>query len=537
MKQNKSIDRRQFISRVAIGSGVLLAGLPALSAYGCSRPAGITSGYDPESFEADVEIDLTAAPDETQIFPGRKTEVWRYTARVRKGPASTVQNLPGTFTGPVFRFRKGDRVKIYFHNELPDKTVVHWHGLHVPQEADGHPRYVIGNGKTYVYAFEVMNRAGTYWFHPHPHGQTGPQVYRGLAGLFLITDDEEEALGLPAGNQEIPVVIQDRIFDNNNQLVYLRSRMDRMTGFLGNRILVNGQPDALLSLAPGTYRFRVLNGSNSRIYKLAWADGTPLTVIGTDGGLLEAPVRKQYIMLGPAERVDLWVDLADRKAGEQLTLKSLPFSGGSMSGMMGGGMMGGGMMGRGNRNSSNVPDNGDELTLLKIRIKTGMAKTGELPAKLSTIQRYDPAEAVNKNNPRAFHFTMQGMNPVINGRTFQMTKVARDEIVRLDTTEIWRLINDNTGMMGNMMQMPHPVHIHGLSFLVLNRTKPATGWDTIKEGFVDQGWKDTVLLMPGMKADVIMRFEDFPGLFLYHCHNLEHEDLGMMRNYLVQTKK
>jgi len=243
-------------------------------------------------------------------------------------------------------------------------------------------------------------------------------------------------------------------------------------------------------------------------------------------------VKKSYILLGPAERVDLFVDLSGKKPGNDLTLKSLPFNVGSM----GGGMMGGGMMGGRSGNNTSVPANGDELTILKVRIKAGTAKTTALPAKLATIREYDPTDAINKNNPRTFHFTMRGMNPVINGRTFQMTKVASDEIVRLDTTEIWRLVNDNGGMMGGMMQMPHPVHIHGLSFQILSRTRSSTGWDNIRDGFVDNGWKDTVLLMPGMQADVILRFEDYPGLFLYHCHNLEHEDLGMMRNYLIKTE-
>ncbi len=536
MKQNEhTLDRRAFLSRITLGSGMVLAGLPLLSFTGCKRQDIPVTHYDPENFQADIEIDLTAAPDETTILPGNKTRVWRYTAEVRKGPQSTVQNLSGTFTGPVFRFKKGDKVKIYFHNNLPEKSVVHWHGLHVPQEADGHPRFVIGTGKTYISAFQIMNRAGTYWFHPHPHGKTGPQVYRGLAGLFLITDDEEKALGLPSGEQDIPVVIQDRTFDRDNQLVYLRSRMDRMTGFLGQQILVNGKPNAAFDLAPGTYRFRVLNGSNSRIYKLAWDDGTPLTVIATDGGLLEKPVQKSYLLLGPAERVDLFVDLSQKKSGSEMTLKSLAFSGGSIGSMMGGGRMGGGMMEGSSRGSSSAPDNGDELTILKVRTGTGTAKATPLPGRLATIQRIPVGDAVNGNNPRTFRFSMQGMNPVINGRSFQMTKVAEDEIVQLDTTEVWRLVNENSGMMGGMMQMPHPVHIHGLSFQILNRTASSVGWNTIRDGFVDQGWKDTLLLMPRMKADVIMRFEDYPGLFLYHCHNLEHEDLGMMRNYLVKT--
>ena len=305
-----------------------------------------------------------------------------------------------------------------------------------------------------------------------------------------------------------------------------------MTGFLGDTITVNGKPNAALNLNAGTYRLRVLNGSNSRIYKLAFNDGTPLTAIATDGGLLAAPVQKRYIMLGPAERVDLWVDLSDRKPGDKIALKSLPFEGGSMGSMGGEGMMGGGMMG-GRSGSSSAPDNGDELTLLKINVKEGKGVAKALPEKLATLSLFTAGDAINRDNPRTFRFEMKGMNPTINGRTFKMTKVASDEVVKMNTTEMWRLVNDNTGMMGGMMQMPHPVHIHGLSYHIVNRTK-GKGWETIKDGFIDNGWKDTVTLFPGMTADVVMRFEDYPGLFLYHCHNLEHEDLGMMRNYLVK---
>jgi len=198
-------------------------------------------------------------------------------------------------------------------------------------------------------------------------------------------------------------------------------------------------------------------------------------------------------------------------------------------------MMGGGMMGMGrNRRGAAIPANGDELTLLRVRIDREEQETRSLPRQLSRIERFDLSDAVNRDDPRTFRFTMQGMKPVINGRSFQMTKVAKDEIVRLNTTEVWQLVNGGGGgMMGGMMQMPHPVHVHGLQFQIIERT-PSAGWASIKDGFIDNGWKDTVLLMPNMKAKILLRFEDYTGLFLYHCHNLEHEDLGMMRNYLVQ---
>jgi len=525
IKEIQRINRRKFLQSTVIGSAALLGGSSLLWSVRCE-------GNDQpvrSDFEPDIEIELTARPTKVSILPGQATRVWSYQAQLLNGPKDVVQNLDDTYLGPIFRLQRGQKVRVHFRNEINEKSIVHWHGLHVPEEADGHPRFVIKKGKTYIYEFEVKNRAGTYWFHPHPHGRTGPQVYNGLAGLFLVSDEEEHSLDLPTSDYDIPIVIQDRTFDHNNQLVYLNSNMDRMTGFLGQQILVNGKPDAELSVATRVYRFRVLNGSNSRIYKLAWDDGTPLTVIGTDGGLLESPVRKNYIMLGPAERVDLWVDLSSRKVGTELTLKSLSFSGANTGGMMGRGMMGMG------RSRGRVPANGDELILLKVRVEREEAETKQLPQRLSHIERFDPAEAVNRDNPRTFRFTMQHMNATINGRTFQMTKVAKDEIVKLNTTEIWELVNGGgggMGMMAGMMQMPHPVHVHGLQFRIIERT-PSAGWESIKDGFIDNGWKDTVLLMPGMRAKISLRFEDYTGLFLYHCHNLEHEDMGMMRNYLV----
>ncbi len=522
------MNRRQFLGYALAGAGAGIGGLALWNPLRGTRHASARSAASPD-FRPDVEIALTARPAEVQIFPGRPTRVQRYFAEVLRGDPSTVHEIEGSYLGPIFRLRRGQKVRIRFTSELSQPTIVHWHGLHVPSEMDGHPQYVIGKDETYVYEFEVKNRAGTYWFHPHPHKITGPQVYAGLAGLFLVTDEEERSLDLPDGEYDVPIVIQDRSFDGDNQLVYLRNRMERVFGFLGEQILVNGQPEAELGVAARAYRFRVLNGSNSRIYKLAWDDGTPLTVIGTDGGLLPAPVQKRYLILGPAERVDLWADFSGRPVGSVLTLKSLPFSGAEAPRM--GGMMG---MGRRGGRGRSVPPNGAELTLFRVRVERQERETRALPERLASVAQPDPSEAVNYARPRTFRFGMRRMQPVINGRTFEMTGVAADEIVRLNTTEVWEMVNGGGGMMGGMMQMPHPVHIHGLQFRIIDRS-PSTGWDTIRDGFVDSGWKDTFLLMPGMRVKVLLRFEDYAGLFLYHCHNLEHEDLGMMRNYLVKA--
>ena len=151
----------------------------------------------------DVELTLAAEPADVQILPGAATNVWRFTARVVTGPQEIVQQLPGSYLGPVIRLRRGQRVRVRFTNRLQEGSIVHWHGLDVPEEADGHPRLAIGPGREYLYDFEVTNRAGTYWYHTHPHMRTGAQVYHGLAGLLLVSDPEEDALGLPSVEHEL----------------------------------------------------------------------------------------------------------------------------------------------------------------------------------------------------------------------------------------------------------------------------------------------------------------------------------------------
>ncbi len=461
-----------------------------------------------------MEIALRAIPVEMQLISGEATHVWQYQGEVISGPTEALTALPNTYLGPIIRAQRGQNMRIHFTNDLPEESIIHWHGLHVPESADGHPRLAIAPGETYTYEFTVTDRAGMYWYHPHPHGRTGPQVYGGLAGLFIVTDEEEQALGLPSGEYDVPLVIQDRLFDGKNQLVYGdNGMMDQMMGFLGNRLLINGQTDFGLSVATRPYRLRLLNGSNSRIYKLGWEDGSPLTVIGTDGGLLEAPVQKEYITLAPAQRLDLWVDFSDRTIGEQVRLVNLP---------------------------SAVPD-GTAFPVLDIKIERNERGTEVLPDKLSSISRYSEAEAANRRSPRDFTLSMgMGMRWMINGRTFEMEDVARDEIVKLGDLEAWQFTNQAGGGMGMMggMTLPHPMHIHGLQFQVVEREVDSTGraaWKTISDGFVDEGWHDTVLVMPGERVKILLKFEDFEGLYLYHCHNLEHEDMGMMRNYRVEA--
>jgi FtsP/CotA-like multicopper oxidase with cupredoxin domain len=405
---------------------------------------------------------------------------------------------------------------VFFENQLPEQSIVHWHGLHVPDHADGHPRLAVGSGDTYVYNFRVMDRAGTYWYHPHPHGRTGPQVYYGLAGLFLIHDDEEASLDLPTGNKDIPIVIQDRIFDSANQLIYNSSgmgMMSQMLGMLGDEILVNGLPDSKMTVDRGAYRLRLMNGSNARIYKLAWDDGTPLHVIGTDGGLLEKPVVRDYITLAPAQRIDVWVDFGSWEPSTNLRMVNL---------------------------SSSAPGGGSEFPIFSVFIQDTEHQAAALPEILTRHEVLNAAQAVNATYPRVFTLEMgRGMSWTINRRQFEMTGVARDEKVRLGDIEMWEFYNRGSAGMGmGMMSQPHPMHVHGLQFKVVERQLvqgEERAYQTLKDGFVDEGWHDTVLVMPGERVRILMQFKDFSGLYLYHCHILEHEDMGMMRNYQVKS--
>lgn len=484
------------------------------AAPGLARSAPDTAGASGR-FRPDLELELRAVADQVSLFRGAATGVWRYRARVLQGNAAAVTTMPDSYLGPLIKVPRGTRIRVHFINQLPQPSVVHWHGLLVPEAMDGHPRHVVPPGGRYVYEFEVRNRAGTYWFHPHPHELTGPQVYGGLAGLFVVTDDEERALGLPDGAHDVALVIQDRSFDRDNQLRYVTGgagmggMMGRMTGFLGEQILVNGRPDYSFVAERQAYRLRLLNGSNARIYKLAWHDGTPMTVIGTDGGLLAAPAQRPYVTLAPAERIELWVDFSARAAGDTLMLQSLPFA---------------------------AQGGAAPFPVLQVRVGPGAAGAGRLPAQLARIAPLQPEQAGNDQHPRTIHVTAGGMRWGLNGRLFEMNEVASDEVVRLGATEVWQFVNEAS--MGMMGAMPHPMHIHGVQFRVLDRRVhpgAAAAWRSLSAGFVDEGWKDTVLVMPGERVRLLLRFSDYPGMFLYHCHNLEHEDMGMMRNFLIKA--
>jgi FtsP/CotA-like multicopper oxidase with cupredoxin domain len=474
----------------------------------------------------DVELALTAAPDEVRLLPGAPTPVWRFTGRVLRGPADTLQPLPGSYLGPVIRLRRGQRVRVRFANQLGEDSIVHWHGLDVPDAADGHPRRVIGHGGEYVYEFEVTNRAGTYWYHPHPHMRTGAQVYHGLAGLLLVSDAEEDALSLPSGGTELLGVLQDRRFDARNQLVFHGGgMMEMMGGFLGDRVLLNGRGQSTIDVDAAWHRVRLLNGSNARIYKLVWSHGAPMIVIGADGGLLERPLRQPVLTLAPGQRADLLLDLTSIAAGKEIHLESQAFAEGDASvvGMMG--MMGGRMRGR-MGSPSNVP-NGAPLRVMTLRTRARKGAAFRVPERLCSFDATWSSRGDARL--RRVPLTFQRMQWLLGGRTFGMRDVAPEETVAAGSAQVWEFVNLPNAMG---MEAAHPIHLHGRQFRVVNRTGGRTT-NTLRAGIVDAGWRDTVLVLSGETVRVQVTFTNHPGLYLYHCHILEHEDMGMMRNFRV----
>ena len=613
MKQPINPSRRRFFAQTGVGL-LAWAGLPGwLQAMeGMTEMPKMAPNKASPNFHPDVEIDLLCKPSTVSILPGQSTRVLQYFAKLVKGPANTLTELPGSYLGPLLRFEKGQKIRINLQNQLDGPTITHWHGLHVPAQMDGHPLYAIDKGETFVYEFEMLNRASMNLYHPHTHNITGNHVYHGLAGAILVNDEEERRLGLPDGEYEIPIVIQDRRFDDNNQLIYANHMRDRMMGFYGDRILVNGRPDFNLEVASRAYRFRILNGSTARIYKLAWDDNSPITAIGTDGGLLETPVTKPYVMLAPGERLDVWADFSGRNVGSQLVLRSRSFSGvlpkmaermmsGGGHGKQGGGM--GGMHGMALPVGSDYP-------ILSVKVTRKISDSPNLPHTLSTIKHYKISDTANPDNPVPIGISEGPMAMLLNGRPYAYNDILPSERIPVNTVQLMEIFHahggtgmmdgmkhgdggnaeggdhkmggmgmmggmkhggdDNTqggdhkmggmgmmggmnqgdksqggdhkmggmgGGMGMMMSMAHPIHMHGQPFQILSRTIE-TGenedYATVKDGFIEGGWKDTVLVMPGERVKVIKPFQDFKGLFMYHCHNLEHEDMGMMRDFSVE---
>ncbi len=451
-----------------------------------------------------VTFKMEAKLDTLPLFSGAQTNVWRY--EITPGASGNPKTI-----FPVVRVNRGMTMEVNFKNSLTEATSVHWHGLDIPASMDGHPADFIPKGGSFRYRFPITNRAGTYWFHPHPDQRTALQTATGLAGVIVVSDAEERALTLPRGKRDQVLVLQDRVTNSSNQFVYTNQQVP---GFLGNKVMVNGVWNAGMSVETAVYRLRILNGSNARIFKLAWSSGNPVTVIGTDQGLLAAPVTRNYVMLSPGERIEVWADFRSLGVNSTVKLQSQSFTPGGPTG-------GGSGLAQ-----------GSAFDVMTFTATSSVTDSIALPATLSTsVPNYQLASATNFASPRLIPITFASSQFSMNGGLFNMTTVAPNELPKLGEQQIWVFQNTLPTTL-----MPHPVHLHGSGFKVLERIQSGTqntAVNSMKDGFLDMGFKDTFLLMPGETVKIVHKPLLFTGRFLYHCHNLEHEDVGMMRNFDV----
>jgi suppressor of ftsI/bilirubin oxidase len=463
-------------------------------------------------------LTLAAKPMETEIFPGKRAGILGY----------ETEHLGQRVVNPVLKMRTGTPVRLKFWNALDETSIIHWHGLKVDSNNDGHPHYAVAGGATYDYHFTVTNRASTYWYHPHPHRLTGKQVYRGLAGLFIVEDDEEialqKALDLTFGVTDVPLILQDRRFDGDGRLVFTPTRDERFQGHLGNEVLVNLTPRPYFRAATRIHRFRILNGSNARIYRLAFRHGEhPLEfhVIGGDGGLLDRPRTVTEAFISPSERLDVLLDLRAATVGDAVTLVSLPFDPMHHE-------SGPAQHAHGDHAAHGMLADGSEVAIMSVLVSSKSAYDRKVPQVLS---RLGPVPESGEK-PRVI--TLDQRNGVwrINGATYSHS--ATPIVVKRGTTEIWEVRNAAASM-------PHPMHIHGFQFRIIGR---AGSPEQVKHLALDEngltvadlGWKDTVLSWPGETVRIVTDFtHPFLGdqVYMVHCHNLEHEDGGMMLNLKV----
>jgi bilirubin oxidase len=417
-----------------------------------------------------VEVTLTAAPARLTLGPGRTSDVFAYN---------------GSVPGPTIEVREGDRVIVHFRNQLPDSTTVHWHGMHLPFDADGSPFHPVAPGATHVYAFTVQpGTAGTYWYHPHPHHRTGYQLGLGLFGALIVRAADDP---LPSSLTEKLLILWDNRFLPDGSIAFadlqsVQGRVDAENGREGDIVFVNGQVMPTLAIRSGeVQRWRVINASAARVYRLA-LPGHTLLHVGSDGGLFERPREVDEVLIANSERVELLVR-GTGAPGSRTVLKALPYD-------------------RYVPQTRPADWNRDRDLLQLQYTEDPPAPPVVLPETLRRVPPLDPEQATST---RLMVLT-QGF---INGRLFDMARV--DVSAALGATEIWQV--------ENLVGMDHPFHLHGFRFQVLDRNGVAEPY---------RSWKDTVNVPKHETVRFIVRYDDYPGKWMFHCHILDHEDHGMM---------
>ena len=487
-----AISRRSFIGRSASVTLALVAGsfarpVPLLLAQPM-RPG------NPVRFPPDWDgSPLVAAPTEIEVWSGERASLFA---------------LNGHVPAPTIRVRRHHQFAARVENRLAEDLVLHWHGILSPASMDGNPRDAVRPGESYGVEFPIHQQAGTYWYHAHTDRLTGKQVYLGLAGFFIVEDPAEQHLRLPHGHHDLPLLIQDRRTHGGMHLAYEPEELDVATGFLGDAVFVNNTPEPWLSVDSSLYRLRLLNGSNARVYRLGFEHEQPFQLIANDAGLLPAPVEVSTIMLAPGQRAEIITDFSQFTPGDAVVLVSHPFEGGGH----------GGEGGSGGDDEQHVPPQGAELPVMTFYVDGEGGHHGAIPARFRPVKPYN-AELARRT--RVFNLEVDGLLHPINGALFDIGRV--DFAVPFGELEIWEYRNHSDEF--------HPMHPHGALLQVLERH----GADQVPPE--DTGWKDTVLVAPGETVRVLIRYQTYAGAFVHHCHNLEHEDNGMMQNLVVELRQ
>lgn len=481
-----SDNRTRIARRRFLGAGLATAlGAPRLFAQTPSDNPWLSGASDfgmvrPPTFTRPLPIPAlkrlsraTPQADEVELA------VRKGLARPLPGPATSVLGYDGAWPGPTLVGTRGRPLLLTLLNQLDEPTNIHNHGHHVAASSDGHPLDVIKPGQSRLYTYPNNQSAGTYWYHDHTFGMTGEHVYRGLAGVYIIRDPAEAALGLPDGEYDVPILLQDRLFDATNAFSYTVGAGTIFTGALGNTLCANGVHTPFLAVATRRYRLRLINASNARNLRLALASGEPLIQIASDGGLLAAPVAQKTVDLAPSERADVIVDFGRAKLGDTVVLRNL------------------------DRTWPELPD------VLRFHVTRKEADPSRVPSRLFPVLRVPEAEAVTK---RRIRFQLSDGQWTLNGLRYDPARI--DFRPKLGTTEIWEIEN------GEQTQT-HPFHHHLVPFQILDI-------DGVPPPAALMGWKDTVSVPPAGRVRIIIRFHGFTGTYVFHCHKLEHEDHAMM---------
>jgi spore coat protein A, manganese oxidase len=470
----------------------------------------------PELSAAEIEIPIREA--EVQILPGRRTKLWTY---------------GGSFPGPTVRRPGGQRTKVTFRHELPaaaGELSVHLHGGHNRTQFDGQPGGLTrsqpfsyfcripkglsaresgndlllapGRSKTYVYDLREEGRperAAFQWYHDHRLDKTAPHTWRGLAGMWIVDDELEDSLPLPRGERDIPLMIADRTFDRHNQLTnpFEAGLQPPADGIAGQSVLVNGAFMPHHRVRACRYRLRLLNVSQFQSFDFHLSNGAPMIQIGSDSGLLPAPVRRDRILLGPAERAEVIVDFAG--ASESVELRS-------------------------SRHPGRNPDGARAYigALMQFRVEAGRVQDRtRVPRRLRPLPQWALKSRKRRGGKpdRTWEITVGGLfrtTWLLNGKTFNPARA--DAFPKLGTTEVWEFFNRTS--------VAHVMHLHHSDWYLLSRDgKRPPPWEDCL--------KDTFFVFPGERISLAGRFSDYTGKFVIHCHMFDHEDHGLMGQFQV----